>query len=71
MKRVMFNLKNLKYLALVGHVGIVMITPILGGMLIGRYLVMRFDLWTYLPIFLTLLGIVVGFYNAFRLLMKS
>lgn len=64
-------MKNLKYLALVGHVGIVIITPIVGGMLIGRFLVERYDLWAPLPIFLTLFGVVVGFYNAFRILMKS
>ncbi|UMZ75113.1 AtpZ/AtpI family protein [Natranaerofaba carboxydovora] len=63
-------MRNLKYLALLGQVGIVMITPILGGILLGRYLVTQLDFWQPIPVVLAVLGVIVGFYNAFRLLMK-
>lgn len=54
----------LKNLALVSQIGISMLTPILGGLLIGAWLDRKFE---KAPLFLLLLG-TIGIFSAFRAL---
>lgn len=60
-----------KYLALLTQVGLVMVLPIVGGFYIGRILVEKYGLFQSFPIILAVLGVMSGFYSAYRLITKT
>lgn len=62
--------KNLKYLALLSQVGIVIITPMVGAFFIGQYLVDRIGIHQGFIILLAMIGLFGGLYSAYKLLMK-
>ncbi len=62
--------QHFKYLAMLTQVGLVIVIPLVGAFFIGSFLQSRFGLPGYITIILALLGLVTGFYNAYKLLSK-
>ncbi|WP_158438306.1 AtpZ/AtpI family protein [Natranaerobius thermophilus] len=65
-----FIWNNIKYLAVLGQVGLVIITPVLGAFFIGSILQDRFDISGGYIIALALFGLLGGLYSAYKLLSK-
>ncbi len=61
------NYKALENLALVTHIGIIMIIPIFAGVYIGDYLDDRFGTGGIFLLVFILLGIAVSFMNLFKI----
>jgi F0F1-type ATP synthase assembly protein I len=61
------NYKALENLALITHIGIVMIIPIFAGVTIGDYLDDRFGTGGIFLLVFILLGIAVSFMNLFKI----
>lgn len=71
MSKSRFEYKALKNLALITHIGLVMMIPIFGGVYLGSYLDERFGTGGIFLIVLTLIGVVTAFLNMFKVVMKA
>jgi ATP synthase protein I len=65
------RLNYLKYIALVNYIGFSIAAPIVGGILIGRYLDERFNTRFIFLIIFIVLGVISGFRNLFLLTIKK
>lgn len=61
----------LKYVALINYIGFSIAAPIMGGVLLGRYLDERLDTRFIFMFILTVLGVLTGFRNLFYITTKK
>lgn len=61
----------LQNLALISHIGLMMLLPILGGLYLGRWLDDKFKTESIFLFIFIILGIISSFANLFRVAMKN
>lgn len=65
--KIKFDYSVLKYVSLITQVGLLMLIPVVGCMLLGIYLDNRFNTGVIFLIIFTLLGILAAFRNLYVL----
>ncbi len=60
-----------KGLALITHMGLLMVIPIIGGVYLGGILDTKLNTGNLFLIVLTIIGVIVGFLNVYKMVMKD
>ena len=65
------GIKALKNLSLVSYIGIMMIVPIVAGVYLGNLADERLGTGHVLMIVCLIVGVIIGFLNVYKVIMKS
>ena len=60
-----------KGLALITQIGLQMIIPIVVSVMLAGYLTRKFNLSDFITILLVILGVIIGFLNVYKMVMKD
>lgn len=60
-----------KGLALITHIGLQMVIPIIGAVFLGHYIDERMQTGNIFLIIFILLGVIIGFLNVYKLVMQD